>query len=127
VRYFPSVLFRRFLVTTERYGLAEAVPSQGSLREREPVQAGDGRGEALMPQSVPDDGHVQELLGVYLLGGMSAPDAAAVRAHLDVCQECRDEHDYLGVVPEWLNLVKDSAANRPRLRLIADPRGPSPQ
>jgi predicted anti-sigma-YlaC factor YlaD len=80
-----------------------------------------------MPQSAPDNGHVQELLGVYLLGGMSDPDAAAVRAHLDVCQDCRDEHDYLAIVPEWLNMVKDSAAGRPRLRLIADHRGQSPQ
>jgi predicted anti-sigma-YlaC factor YlaD len=58
-----------------------------------------------------DDEHVQTLLGVYLLGGMSASDEAAVRAHLDVCQRCRDEHDYLAVVPGWLDLVKEPPRN----------------
>lgn len=58
-----------------------------------------------------DDGHVQTLLGVYLLGGMSARDEAAVRAHLEVCQRCQDEHDYLAVVPGWLDLVKQQATD----------------
>ncbi len=56
-----------------------------------------------------DDGHVRALLGVYLLGGMEAADERAVRAHLDVCQQCRDEHDYLAVVPQWLSMVRESA------------------
>jgi predicted anti-sigma-YlaC factor YlaD len=64
-----------------------------------------------MLKSQSDDGHVQRLLGVYLLGGMSACDEAAVRAHLDVCQRCRDEHDYLAIVPQWLDLVKEPAAD----------------
>lgn len=67
-----------------------------------------------MLKSVGGDGHVQTLLGVYLLGGMSAGDEAAVRAHLDVCQGCRDEHDYLAVVPRWLDLVNKSAADDAR-------------
>lgn len=62
-------------------------------------------------ESPSDDGHVQALLGVYLLGGMSAGDEAAVRAHLAVCKQCRDEHDYLAVVPRWLDLVKRQAAD----------------
>jgi len=62
-----------------------------------------------MLKSVKDDGHVQALLGVYLLGGMSADDEAAVRAHLDGCRVCRDEHDYLAIVPKWLDLVKESS------------------
>jgi predicted anti-sigma-YlaC factor YlaD len=64
-----------------------------------------------MLKSPNDDGHVQTLLGVYLLGGMPASDAAAVRAHLGVCQRCRDEHDYLAIVPQWLDLVKEPAAD----------------
>jgi predicted anti-sigma-YlaC factor YlaD len=64
-----------------------------------------------MLNSLGGDGHVQAQLGVYLLGGMSAEDEAAVRAHLGVCRDCRDEHDYLAVVPEWLDLVKQSAAD----------------
>lgn len=67
-----------------------------------------------MLKSVGDDGHVRALLGVYLLGGMSAGDEAAVRAHLDQCRACRDEHDYLAIVPQWLDLVKESAADDPR-------------
>jgi hypothetical protein len=67
-----------------------------------------------MLKPLDDDAHVQALLGVYLLGGMPAPDAAAVRAHLDVCQECRDEHDYLAVVPQWLHLVKEATADDAR-------------
>lgn len=67
-----------------------------------------------MLKSLRNDGHVQTLLGVYLLGGMSEPDQAAVRAHLDVCQECRDEYDYLAIVPQWLDLVKESAADDAR-------------
>lgn len=66
----------------------------------------------LKPQS--NDRHVQALLGVYLLGGMPSADEAAVRAHLDVCQECRDEHDYLAIVPQWLDLVKESATDDAR-------------
>jgi predicted anti-sigma-YlaC factor YlaD len=65
-------------------------------------------------KSLSDDGHVQTLLGVYLLGGMSAGEVAAVRAHLDLCEECRDEHDYLAVVPQWLDLVNKSAADDAR-------------
>jgi predicted anti-sigma-YlaC factor YlaD len=66
-----------------------------------------------MLKSLSDGGHVQTLLGAYLLGGMSPRDEAAVRAHLDMCQGCRDEHDYLAIVPQWLDLVKESAADDP--------------
>lgn len=51
------------------------------------------------------DGHVQMLLGAYLLGGLSAADAAAVRAHLGRCATCRAEHDDLALVPALLSLV----------------------
>jgi hypothetical protein len=65
-----------------------------------------------MLKSLSDDGHARALLGVYLLGGMSARDEAAVRAHLDECQGCRDEYEYLAVVPQWLDLVKETATDR---------------
>jgi hypothetical protein len=64
-----------------------------------------------MQESLSGDGHVHGLLGVYLLGGMPARDEAAVRAHLDVCQDCWDEYDYLAVVPQWLDLVKERGAD----------------
>jgi hypothetical protein len=50
-------------------------------------------------------GHVQMLLGAYLLGGLSAGEASAVRAHLDRCTPCRAEHDDLACVPSWLSLL----------------------
>ena len=50
-------------------------------------------------------GHVQLLLGAYVLGGLSAPQEAAVRAHLERCARCRAEHDELAVVPSWLDLL----------------------
>ncbi len=67
-----------------------------------------------MQEFLSDNGHVHKLLGVYLLGGMPARDEAAVRAHLDVCQECRDECDYLAVVPRWLDLVKEAGVGDAR-------------
>lgn len=48
---------------------------------------------------------MQLLLGAYLLGGLSAGEAAAVRAHLDSCAPCKAEHDYLACVPAWLSLL----------------------
>lgn len=80
-----------------------------------------------MLKSLDDDGHVRTLLGVYLLGGMSARDEAEVRAHLDVCQDCRDERDYLAVVPQWLDLVKESAAGRRGARPTSEDYPVSPQ
>jgi predicted anti-sigma-YlaC factor YlaD len=50
-------------------------------------------------------GHVQLLLGAYLLGGLTASQEVAVRAHLERCGRCRAEHDELAVVPSWLDLL----------------------
>lgn len=55
-------------------------------------------------------GHVQMLLGAYLLGGLSAGEASAVRAHLDSCAPCRAEHDDLACVPSWLSLLPAAEA-----------------
>jgi anti-sigma factor ChrR (cupin superfamily) len=58
-------------------------------------------------------GHVQLLLGAYVLGGLTASQEAAVRAHLEHCARCRAEHDELAVVPSWLDLLspQDRAAD----------------
>ncbi|HEY2441842.1 MAG TPA: zf-HC2 domain-containing protein [Streptosporangiaceae bacterium] len=50
-------------------------------------------------------GHVQLLLGAYLLGGLTASQEAAVRAHLEGCARCQAEHDELAVVPSWLDML----------------------
>jgi putative zinc finger protein len=50
-------------------------------------------------------GHVQLLLGAYVLGGLSEAEEAAVRAHLDRCALCRAEHEELAEVPPWLDLL----------------------
>jgi Putative zinc-finger len=66
-------------------------------------------------------GHVQMLLGAYLLGGLSAGEASAVRAHLKRCARCRAEHDELACVPAWLSLLP-AAETRLGLGLVADNR-----
>jgi anti-sigma factor RsiW len=59
-------------------------------------------------QSASDrDGHVQVLLGAYLLGGLPAREATEVRAHLAVCVQCQAEHDELACVPGWLDLLRE--------------------
>jgi anti-sigma factor RsiW len=58
-----------------------------------------------------DDEHVRVLLGALLLGGLSAPEESAVRAHLGICAQCRAEHDYLACVPRWLDLLRDETAD----------------
>jgi hypothetical protein len=51
-------------------------------------------------------GHVQLLLGAYVLGGLSPEDKAAVEAHLSECGRCRAECEELKCVPSWLDLLK---------------------
>jgi anti-sigma factor RsiW len=64
--------------------------------------------------------HVELLLGAYLLGGLPEDDAAAVRAHLEVCAMCKAEEDDLAPVPGWLSLLKD-VQEPPHLTLAGDP------
>jgi anti-sigma factor RsiW len=63
---------------------------------------------------------VELLLGAYLMGGLPEDDAAAVRAHLEVCDMCRAEHDELAPVPGWLSLLSE-ARERPHLTVAGDP------
>ena|SRR5260370_19832401 len=65
------------------------------------------------------DGHVRMLLGAYLMGGLPEDDAAAVRAHLDVCAKCKAEHDDLAPVPGWLKLLSDAQVP-PRVTVARD-------
>ncbi|HUZ23538.1 MAG TPA: zf-HC2 domain-containing protein, partial [Streptosporangiaceae bacterium] len=71
------------------------------------------------PMAPPDqEGHVQLQLGAYVLGGLSATEEAAVRAHLDTCAQCRVEHEELTCVPSWLDLLRpDPADAGPRVPL----------
>lgn len=59
-------------------------------------------------------------LGAYLMGGLPEDDAAAVRAHLEVCAMCKAEHDDLAPVPGWLSLLSDTQVP-PRLTVARDP------
>lgn len=59
-------------------------------------------------------------LGAYLMGGLPEADAAAVRAHLEVCAMCKAEHDDLAPVPGWLSLLSDEQVP-PRLTVARDP------
>lgn len=58
-------------------------------------------------------GHVQLLLGAYVLGGLSAQEEAAVRAHLSRCALCQAEHDELACVPSWLDLLREDHPDGP--------------
>lgn len=58
-------------------------------------------------------------LGAYILGGLPPAEAARVCAHLDVCGQCRSEHDYLAVVSDWLDELPAADA----LRLPGFPEG----
>ena len=58
-----------------------------------------------MASALSPEGHVKPLLGAYVLGGLTASQEAAVRAHLECCAPCRAEHDWLAVVPSWLDLL----------------------
>ncbi len=49
---------------------------------------------------------MQLQLGAFVLGGLSAAEAAAVRAHLDACVQCRAEHEELAAAPSWLDLLR---------------------
>jgi anti-sigma factor RsiW len=70
--------------------------------------------------SAREDGkHVQILLGAYLLGGLSAYEEAAVRAHLDGCAQCQAEHEELACIPAWLDLLA-KAEPASQLRLVTE-------
>lgn len=51
------------------------------------------------------DGHVSVLLGAYVLGGLSAREASAVRTHLTCCVRCQAEHDELASLTSVLDLL----------------------
>lgn len=49
--------------------------------------------------------HVREELGAYVLGALPDDEAAAVRAHLERCAECRAAHDEIAGLPRLLDLA----------------------
>ena len=49
--------------------------------------------------------HLRPALGAYVLGGLDPDEAAAVRRHLEVCEECAAEHDALSPMPGLLSLA----------------------
>lgn len=49
--------------------------------------------------------HVQEELGAYVLGSLPESEQEAVRAHLDVCDECRARHAEIAGLPGLLDLA----------------------
>ena len=49
--------------------------------------------------------HMRPALGAYVLGGLDPDEAAAVRRHLEVCEECAAEHDALSPLPGLLSLA----------------------
>jgi len=53
---------------------------------------------------------LREMLGALLLGGLSPDGATLVRNHLEICAECRAEHDLLVPVSRELALLGPLAA-----------------
>jgi len=49
--------------------------------------------------------HLRPALGAYVLGGLDPDEAAAVRRHLETCEECAAEHDALASLPGLLSLA----------------------
>jgi hypothetical protein len=48
---------------------------------------------------------MRSAVGAYALGALDPDEAAAVRRHLEVCEECRAEHDALTPLPNLLSLA----------------------
>ncbi len=66
-------------------------------------------------------GHVQMLLGAYLLGGLSEHEEYSVRAHLRRCAKCRAEHDELAEILPLLDLLAAEEAGGGFGDLATDP------
>jgi anti-sigma factor RsiW len=67
------------------------------------------------------EGHVEVLLGAYVLGGLSDGEEAVVRAHLNRCARCRADHEELACVPQWLDLISSAAGAAPAAAREIDP------
>lgn len=59
-----------------------------------------------MAQEPGRPGHVQLLLGAYVLGGLSPAEKVGVETHLAQCAQCQAEYEELACVPLWLDLLK---------------------
>ena len=59
--------------------------------------------------------HLRPALGAYVLGGLDPDEAAAVRRHLETCEECAAELDALIPLPGLLSLAggAEEAAEKP--------------
>ena len=53
--------------------------------------------------------HLRPALGAYVLGGLDPDEAAAVRRHLEDCEECAAEHAALAPIPGLLSLAGGAA------------------
>ncbi|QCX81468.1 Anti-sigma-L factor RslA [Streptomyces sp. YIM 121038] len=61
-----------------------------------------------MPVSGSGDGHVELLLGAYVLGGLSPAECRGVAAHIAACDSCRTAHRELSDAPAFLSLLSDA-------------------
>ena len=53
--------------------------------------------------------HLRPALGAYVLGGLDPDEAAAVRRHLEDCEECAAEHAALAPIPGLLSRARGAA------------------
>jgi anti-sigma factor RsiW len=54
--------------------------------------------------------NLRPALGAYVLGGLDPDEAAAVRRHLETCEECAAEYDALAPLPGLLSLAGGAEA-----------------
>ncbi len=52
-----------------------------------------------------DCAETEEQLGVLLLGRLNGRERQRVEAHVRICPGCRAAHDYIAVVPSYLDLL----------------------
>jgi anti-sigma factor RsiW len=58
---------------------------------------------------------LREMLGAFVLGGLSPDEAARVRAHLETCADCRAELDLIKPVARELALMRPGRADPPEM------------
>jgi hypothetical protein len=63
--------------------------------------------------------HLRPALGAYVLGGLDPDEAAAVRRHLETCEECAAEHAALTPLPGLLELAGGAE------QAVAEPLSPA--
>lgn len=80
-----------------------------------------------MTQAAGKDSHVQQLLGMYVLGALSPDEHVAVEDHLAECGVCRTECAELGEVSAFLDLLSQADVDALAEAFPLTPAGSAPE